>query len=175
MTEDGVEIQAKEFLLALPDDELEWLATACKGTLTSDASLKLLGDYLQVAEGSPRARWAERFGDQQKGDFELLVRRIQKDVAAQNEAEEQRRADTIAPFEAELRQLISQKAASLDVNTPDDELVKKARLEKLTAGLRAFVLEHARAPTSGELDELWAVIKRERIAVWKWGRLLRYL
>ena len=161
MTEDDISTDVKEFLISLPSEDLEWLIKALGGKLTSDASLRLIGDYLEFDEESPRARWAEYFPEQKKVDFRSLVLRVEQEHNRRRAALEAERVQRLAPFTTTIDQILAQKSALQGkAGSMWGGIANGKRIRMLEAQLQKHTLENNSLPDAAAVDLLWKDITK---------------
>ena len=176
MSEDEIQTDVKEFLVGLSDEDLEWLGKVLKGSLTSDKSLELIGEYLEYVECSPRVKWFEYFPKRKIGNLSTLVERMEKDKEDRLDLERKTLADSLAPFLESIESIVSAKSEAIGPTvTWEDGVVKRGHLSALESMLRDYAVGNCRIPDVVELNNIWEEIKKQPVPVGKWGKTLYYL
>jgi hypothetical protein len=178
MKEDEISDNIKDYLIAISDDDLEWLERAVGGDITSDESLTVIGAFLDVANvsESPRSLYSRFFPGARKSRLADLVQALEKEESDRAASVQRDIEARLEPFLAQMHQIVLQKSSSADIEqTKDEQYVERSQLADLSGALRSSVLSNGHLPSDSEISEIWNDIKSKPVAVMKWGKVLYYL
>jgi len=178
MKEDDISTDIKGFLIALCDEDLNWLEEAVDDELTTDESLKLIGLYLDLDVGgkSPRALCSKYLPTAKKHQLEKLIKVLEKEESDRAALMERDIQAKLQPFSSQISQILLMKFPATETElTEDEQRVEQSQHSGLSDALSNFVLTNERLPSDTEISDIWNDIKSKPVAVMKWGKGLYYL